>query len=276
VRDTDAKRHATREESGVRIRLCGVRGSTPVFGERFTRVGGHTSCLAISVDDELPTLILDGGTGLQDLAQEFHGAPFDGTILLTHLHWDHVQGIPFFPPADRGDAHVLCAQPAQGDPVAVLARAMSPPHFPIGPDGLGGSWTHVALDAGAHQLGKFSVVARDVHHKGGRTFGYRVTSDGASFAYIPDALDANDDAILELAGGVDILLRGTPFVAAEQARADLFGHGTVEHAVETAARAGVRTLFLTHHSPFRTDDDVEAIARHAGAVAAEEGMVLDL
>ena len=256
--------------------MCGVRGSTPVFGERFARVGGHTSCLAVSVDDELPTLILDGGTGLQDLAQDFHGAPFDGTILLTHLHWDHVQGIPFFPPADRDDAHVLCAQPAQGDPVAVLARAMSPPHFPIAPDGLGGSWTHVALDTGAHQLGKFSVLARDVHHKGGRTFGYRVTCDGGSFAYIPDALDANDEAILELAAGVDILLRGTPFVAAEQARADLFGHGTVEHAVEIAAQARVQALFLTHHSPFRTDDDVDAIATHAGAIAAKEGMVLDV
>jgi phosphoribosyl 1,2-cyclic phosphodiesterase len=260
----------------VRIRACGVRGSTPVFGERFSRVGGHTSCLAVSVDDELPTLVLDAGTGLQDLALEFDGAPFDGTILLTHLHWDHVQGIPFFPPADQDEARVVCAQPAQGDPVAVMARAMSPPHFPIGPMDFRGSWTHVALDAGTHELGKFTVLALDVHHKGGRTFGYRVTCDGASFAYVPDALDANDDAIVELAAGADVLLRGTPFVTAEQERADLFGHGTVEHAVEIAKRARVRALVLTHHSPFRTDDEVEAIAERAGVIAATEGMIIEI
>jgi phosphoribosyl 1,2-cyclic phosphodiesterase len=197
-------------------------------------------------------------------------------ILLTHLHWDHVQGIPFFPPADHDDARVVCAQPAQGDPVAVLARAMSPPHFPIDPMGLRGSWSHVALEAGAHDFGKFSVMARDVEHKGGRTFGYRVACDGASFVYVPDALDANDDAILELAADADLLLRGAPFIAAEHERAELFGHGTVEHAVEIAKQARVRRLVLTHHSPFRADDDVEAIAKRVGATPAVEGMVIEL
>ena len=247
-----------------------------MFGERFARVGGHTSCLAVSVGDELPSLVLDAGTGLQDLALEFGDVPFDGVILLTHLHWDHVQGIPFFPPADNDDARVVCVQPAQGDPVAVMARAMSPPHFPIGPTGLRGSWTYTALEAGTHEFGKFSVLALDVEHKGGRTFGYRVTCDGASFAYVPDALDANDGAILELASGVDVLLRGAPFVTAERERADLFGHGTVEHAVEIAKRARVGRLVLTHHSPFRTDDDVEAIAERVGATAAVEGMVIEI
>ncbi len=260
----------------MRIRACGVRGSTPVFGKRFARVGGHTSCLAVSVGDELPSLVLDAGTGLQDLALEFGIAPFEGVILLTHLHWDHVQGLPFFPPADQDDARVVCAQPAQGDPVAVMARAMSPPHFPIGPLGLRGSWTHVGLEAGPHEFGKFSVITRDVEHKGGRTFGYRVSCDGASFAYVPDALDANDEAIVELASDVDLLLRGTPFVTAERERAELFGHGTVEHAVEIAERARVGRLVLTHHSPFRSDDDVEAIAKRAGVTAAVEGMVFEI
>jgi phosphoribosyl 1,2-cyclic phosphodiesterase len=260
----------------VRIRACGVRGSTPVFGEQFARVGGHTSCLAVAAGDELPSLILDAGTGLQDLAPEFDGAPFDGVILLTHLHWDHVQGIPFFVPADNDDARVLCVQPAQGDPIAVMARAMSPPHFPIGPLGLRGSWSHAGLEPGTHDFGKFCVTAHDVEHKGGRTFGYRVSYNGASFAYVPDALDDNDDPILELAAGVDILFRGTPFVFAERERADLFGHGTVEHAVEVARTAGARQLVLTHHSPFRTDDEVEAIAASAGATACKEGMVFKL
>ena len=262
----------------MKIRAYGVRGSTPVFGPSFTRVGGHTSCLAVSVDNELPTLVLDAGTGLQSLAEPFiaAGAPFVGTILCTHLHWDHVQGLPFFPPADRDDADVTFVQPAQGDPVDVMARAMSPPHFPIGPMGLRGTWKYVALDAGEHEFPPFHVRAVDVEHKGGRAFGYRVSHGDASFAYVPDALDDNDEAILALATDVDCLIRGTPFVAAEHERAALFGHGTVEHAVEIARRARARQLVLTHHGPMRDDDAVEKIAASVGATALVEGMTLTL
>ena len=260
----------------MRIKFCGVRGSTPVAGGNFTRIGGHTSCVAISAANELPTLLLDAGTGIQTLSGAFDGAPFVGTILLTHLHWDHMQGIPFFPPADNDDAYVVVGQPAQGDPYEVLSRQMSPPSFPIMPDGLRGAWNFVALESGKHDFGVFTVLARDVVHKGGRTFGYRVTHDDASFAYVPDALDANDDAILELATDVDLLVRGAPFVSAERERADLFGHGTVEHAVDMAQRANAGRLIITHHAPTRVDAEVEAIAAQHGVTAATEGMVVEL
>jgi phosphoribosyl 1,2-cyclic phosphodiesterase len=260
----------------VRLRFLGVRGSTPVSGAEFTRVGGHTSCLAVSVGDERPTLVLDAGTGLQNLRDEFGDHPFDGAILLTHLHWDHLQGLPFLPALDRDDARVLVAQPAQGDPLEVMSRAMSPPHFPVTPDGLRGAWTHIALEPGKHQFGEFEVLARDVEHKGGRAFGYRVRAGDAIFAYVPDALDANDDAIIDLAADADVLVRGAPFVTAEAARAAEFGHGTAEAAAAIAQRAHVRQLVLTHHAPTRTDDDVLAIARRFGATAAVEGMVLDI
>jgi phosphoribosyl 1,2-cyclic phosphodiesterase len=260
----------------VRLRFLGVRGSTPVSGAEFVRVGGHTSCLAVSVGEELPTLVLDAGTGLQSLQDVFGDRPFDGAVLLSHLHWDHVQGLPFLPALDRVDARTVVTQPAQGDPVEVLGRAMSPPHFPITPDGLRGTWTHVALEAGKHQFGAFEVLARDVEHKGGRAFGFRVRAGDATFAYVPDALDANDDAILELAADADVLVRGAPFVAAEAERAAEYGHGTAEGAAAIAARANVRRLVLTHHAPTRTDDEIFAIAARLGATAATEGMVLDI
>jgi phosphoribosyl 1,2-cyclic phosphodiesterase len=260
----------------LKITFYGVRGSTPCAGAEFDRVGGHTSCIAVTVDDELPALVLDAGTGLQSLFRRFGTQPFDGTILLTHLHWDHVQGLPFFPSADRDDARVTVCQPAQGNAVEVLRRAMSPPHFPIGPEGLRGEWRHVALDAGEHKFGPFVVTAHDVVHKGGRAFGYRVEHDGRTFAYVPDALDDNDEAIGALASDVDVLVRGAPFLASERDRAELFGHGTVEHAVELAERIGVGRLVVTHHGPMRTDDAVDSAIARAGLTIAREGQTLDI
>ncbi len=259
----------------MRIRFCGVRGSSPVAGPEFA-MGGHTSCVAVSLGDDLPTLILDAGTGLLPLARLFAGRPFRGTILLTHLHWDHVNGLPFFPPADRPDAETTLVQPNQGDPLELLAESMCPPHFPIRPDELDGAWHHVALDPGTHEIGPFTVVAVEVTHKGGRTFGYRIDHDGRSFCYLPDALDDNDEATLALANDVDLFVRGAPFVAAEQARADLYGHGTVDHALDLAARSGARRLLLTHHGPMRTDDQLVAIAADKGVEFARDGQVVDV
>jgi phosphoribosyl 1,2-cyclic phosphodiesterase len=264
----------------MKLHFLGVRGSTPVSGPGFTEVGGHTSCIAVSTgageSADVPALVLDAGTGLQTIGTTLRGRPFAGWILLTHLHWDHVQGLPFAPPLDRDDARVVLAQPAQGDPAAVLARAMSPPHFPITAAELHGDWSQLALEPGKHQLGRFEVLALDVEHKGGRAYGYRVSAEGTSFAYVPDALDANEDALLELATGVDVLVRGAPFVTSESERAVLFGHGTAEAAAAIARRAGAGRLVLTHHAPNRTDADVFAIAGRLGATAAIEGMTLDV
>jgi phosphoribosyl 1,2-cyclic phosphodiesterase len=153
---------------------------------------------------------------------------------------------------------------------------MSPPHFPIGPEGLRGEWRHVALEAGEHKFGPFVVTARDVVHNGGRAFGYRVEHDGHAFTYVPDALDDNDDAIRALAADVDVLVRGTPFVASEHERAELFGHGTVEHAVELAQSIGVGRLVVTHHGPMRTDDAVDELIARPGLTIAREGDTLQI
>jgi phosphoribosyl 1,2-cyclic phosphodiesterase len=266
--------------SAVRITFHGVRGSSPASGPEFGRTGGGTSCLSLSLGDAPASVILDAGTGIQRLARELGHRPYRGVILLTHLHWDHVHGLPFFPPADQEGAEVTLVQPAQGDPVEVLSAAMSPPHFPIRPTDLRGSWTHVGLEPGRSSWrvdgAEVAVTAAEVAHKGGRTYGYRIESGGRSLCYVPDALDDDDEVIVELADGVDLLLRGAPFVAAEQERADAFGHGTVEHALVVAERAGVGRLVVTHHGPFRTDDELDAIAERTGAELATEGLTLDV
>ena len=142
----------------MRVQLLGVRGSTPAPGREFARYGGNTSCVAIGADGEQPTLVLDAGTGIRRPARPARRAPFQGSIMLTHLHWDHTQGLPFCPSIDHDDAEVDLWMPTQTGPMArrnpldLLARAMSPPHFPIGPAGLRGRWTFLPLDAGDHTV----------------------------------------------------------------------------------------------------------------------------
>ena len=276
----------------MRVYICGVRGSTPAPGPEFVRYGGNTSCVALASDGDAPTLVLDAGTGLQRLTQVLGGRPFRGSILLGHLHWDHTHGLPFFRAGDDPEAHVDLHMPAQGDPVAVLERVLSPPHFPIGPRDLRGDWRFHALEPGDHTIEGFAVTAREIPHKGGRTFGYRVSNGGSALAYLsdhspislgpgPDGLGEYHEAALELARDVDVLLHDAQYTAAElPARAE-FGHSAVEYAVGLAERAGARRLYLFHHDPPRTDDAIDDIVRahqrpKVEVLAAAEGMVIVL
>lgn len=267
----------------MRAHFCGTRGSTPAPGPAFVRYGGHTSCIALSLgsDDASPadpTLLLDAGTGLRHLPALLQNRPFIGTVLLTHLHWDHVQGIPFFPNGDREGSRVDLLVPAQedgSDGETVLSRMMSPPLFPIWPKDLRGDWTFGDVPAAAFSEGAaiegFTVVARDIPHKGGRTLGYRISDGHGSLAYLPDhcptALGPGADglgevhqAALELADGVDVLIHDAHLRAEEVPALGSYGHAAGEYAVTLAERAGAKSVALFHHRPDRTDDQVDEIA----------------
>jgi phosphoribosyl 1,2-cyclic phosphodiesterase len=277
----------------VRLALLGVRGSTPSPGHEFAEVGGNTACVAIGPDDGVPRLVLDAGTGLRRLTGQLAGAAFAGTILLTHLHWDHLQGLPFFAAADRDDARVRLCLPEQGDAMEVLRRAMSPPHFPIGPEGLRGDWTFDGLAPGRHLIEGFEVLACPVAHKGGLTFGYRISDGSATVAYLPDHaltradLDGADQVggsgrrsgdaaglragAEELIDGVDVLIHDAQFTEAEEAVARDYGHATVEAALALARRGRVGRLVLFHHAPGRRDAEVVAL----GDALAQAGQAPD-
>ncbi len=269
----------------MRLNFLGVRGSTPVPGEKFARYGGNTACVAVTATgDSRPTVALDAGTGLRGLTALLNGEPYDGAILLSHLHWDHVQGIPFFAAGDRDDAKIRVHVPAQDGRTAddLLRQLMSPPAFPITPSGLRGSWTFSAIEPGLHHIESFAVTAQELRHKGGRTFGYRVRDGSHEIAYLPDHVARGDvtPGLESLVRGVDVLLHDAQFVESERELADAYGHSTINDAIQLALNLDVRRLVLLHHAPTRTDDQLDAIAASLDPAfpveMAREGQVLEL
>jgi glyoxylase-like metal-dependent hydrolase (beta-lactamase superfamily II) len=277
----------------MRVHLCGVRGSTPAPGIDFVKYGGHTSSVAFAHDGEPPSLVVDAGTGLRRVTELLAGEPFRGTILLSHLHWDHVHGLPFFEAGARAGHRVDMFLPTvDGDPVAALALGMSPPHFPIGPTGLGEGWTFTSLEEGSRRFEGFDVTALEIPHKGGRTFGFRITDGSGTIAYLsdhfplalgagPDGLGVYHEAALMLADHADLLLHDAQFVAEEFPRLAYLGHSAVEYAYGLTVAADARALALFHHAHDRVDTAIDQIvARFADAQvpvsAATEGSELHI
>ena len=246
----------------MRLNFCGTRGSTQAVGAEFLRYGGHTSCVAVSHgEDAVPTLILDAGTGLREVTALMAGRPFAGTILLSHA----------------------CAE-------AVLERGMSPPHFPIRPRDLRGAWTFGTLVPGRHAVEGFTVQAREIPHKGGKTFGYRISDGKSVIAYLPDHCPTNlgpgpdclgeyHAAAVELAKGADVLVHDASLLPEEVAADASFGHAAADYAVGLAVAAGARRVVLFHHRPNRTDTELDDLGGRLArgpvpvTVAADKGIL---
>lgn len=270
----------------MRLSFLGVRGSTPEPDPACTRYGGHTSCVAVSATPDLePNLVLDAGTGIRLLAPLLPDGVFRGTVVVTHMHWDHMHGLPFSAPLNQPTCEVDLRVPSESSSAEeTLRRAMSPPVFPIGPEGLIGRWTftdvpgHVAAD-----VGTLKVRTADVAHKGARTVLVRVDSPTASAVYLPDHVPfaGIGDEALALMTDVDVLIHDGQFLPAEAALAHDYGHATTDEAIEVAMRCGARSLVLTHHAPGRTDDALDALARDLRSsplpvTLAHQGLVLDV
>ena len=255
----------------MQIFFCGTRGSTPAPGKAHVRYGGHTSCVALAHDGAAPSLVLDGGTGLANLDRVLGEAPFEGTILLGHLHWDHTHGLPFFVAGARAGHRVRVLMPGQGeDAERVLARAFSPPHFPVRPSALGENWRFGSIEEGEHTIEGFSVLAQEIPHKGGRTFGFRVSDSTGSLAYLSDhhpialgpgplGVGELHPAAVALARNVDLLIHDAQYSADELPTLAYLGHSCPEYAISLAERAGARRVCLFHHAPRRTDDALDAL-----------------
>ncbi|MGH1502021.1 MAG: MBL fold metallo-hydrolase [Acidimicrobiales bacterium] len=278
----------------MEIEFFGVRGSTPCSCSNTMGHGGNTSCVMVRIGDE-PPIICDLGTGARYYGNRLLDGPpgaFRGTALVTHLHWDHVQGLPFFVPLLRDGAHLQFVGPEQENGQSLEAEVCSfvrPPLFPIELQVLPGQIDFVETSHDRFDVGSASVLARAIPHVG-PTNGYRIDAAGASMAYLPDHQQPMDgsmsisDGVRELCDGVDVLIHDAQYDAEEFASKLDWGHSTAEYAVEVARQCGVRHLVLFHHDPMHDDDWIKdaterAEVRAAGSFqvsAAFEGLTLRL
>lgn len=262
----------------MQVRFHGVRGSTPCHGEEIRRHGGNTSCVSISVPGE-PLLVLDLGTGVRYLGLEHPDGPFRANCLLSHLHWDHIQGLPFFGPVLRNGSRLDVWAPRQVDGRTVAAAMDSiirPPMFPVSLDELPGEILFHDLDEGEFELGSFRVLARSVPHIG-PTYGYRATWQGRSVAYLSDhqePLDGADCApgVLDLCRGVDLLIHDSQYTEDDFESHRDWGHCRINFAVDLARRMEVGTLVLFHHDPSRDDDTLDRLGVQAASELAGDGI----
>ncbi len=208
-----------------------------------------------------------------------HNEPFRATALLTHVHWDHVQGIPFFAPLLAEGSSVDLYGPVQdeGSLEDTIRAFLAPPYFPVGIDDLPGDVTFHECSNGTFELPGASVTSAWVPHVG-PTLGYRIECEGVSVAYVSDhqqpGVSSSDIApgVLDLCAGVDLLIHDAQYDDDEFARHPDWGHCTVDYAVEVAARAGVGTLVLFHHDPCHNDVRLDELHARARSVAAGRGL----
>ncbi len=263
------------------VRFLGVRGSIATPGAEMS-AGGNTACLEVRAGDT--RIVLDAGTGLRALGSErMRDGIRNTTILLSHLHWDHVAGIPFFTPVYVPGHRVEIASGPNG--VMPLEQAMRElfraPFFPIGWDDLAGTVTTRELRANDRfTIGDITVTMARLNHPD-PVYGFRLEHAGQSIVYATDTehFACVDPALKKLASGADILIYDAQYTPEEYPSKVGWGHSTWQAGIELARAAAVPQLVMFHHDPMRTDDQLaamEAAARAAlpGTVAAREGLVL--
>lgn len=274
---------------GLNVRFWGTRGSIPSPGASTVKYGGNTPCVEVRTSTDW-LIILDAGTGIRELGrslmQKANGATIQGDIFLTHAHWDHIQGIPFFGPIfGRGNHFTIWGSKSLEKSVDQIVRdQMSPVVFPVTFEELDATIDFRALAEEECEGPGFAVKAIQVRHPGG-ALGYRFTDrgdGGGALVYISDNelnLSAKYDAIpsgwreslVEFVKGAKVLVHDATYTKAEYQQHRGWGHSTYQDVVELAGDAGVETLVLFHHKPERTDDEIDRCVEECRELAAGRG-----
>jgi phosphoribosyl 1,2-cyclic phosphodiesterase len=258
------------------VKFWGVRGSIPSPGPATVRYGGNTPCISVSLGGE--TLILDAGSGIRALGNCLAKQHNDILVAISHLHWDHVHAFPFLLPLYQPERRVFIVPPSYFKGTMAEALGMDGRHFPIVPEQFACQWRWLTGEpADFWRERGFQVRRIPVNHPGGCD-GFRVEHGGRAVVYIPDneidppyAPTLGWEELVGFCSKADILIHDAQYVEADMPAKRGWGHSLVRQACELATAAGVRRLFLFHHDPERTDDELDRIQADARAWLVQRG-----
>lgn len=265
-----------------------MRGSVPTADADKIRVGGNTACVEFSPGDGTH-IIFDAGTGIRPLSNNIardNEKPYEVHLFLSHTHWDHIIGLPFFAPIHQTHAHLIIYGPKRAgirlkDVIEGLFRS---PYFPLSPGDLEARISYVELEPGRHPFGNGHIVECALHPHPDGAMSYRVEAEGVAVVYITDIEHTKDKlvpAVLEISRDANVLIHDSHFNREDLPAHRSWGHSSWEESVGVAQSAGVKHLILFHFSPNYSDDDVfdmEQRARKAfpNSTAAYQGLTIDL
>jgi len=268
----------------MKIRFWGVRGSVPTPGENTVKFGGNTACVEINTSCGTP-LIFDAGTGIRSLGFDYLKRENKSNVIhlfISHVHWDHIQGFPYFVPIYLADMEINIYSGA--DIRKEFSMQMSPPYFPVPLEELNSTIRfHTVGGAGVEIGGALITPVSLVHPQ--EVFGYTVYESGKTIVYSSDteyAKENFEEAYIETVRGADALLFDAQYTPEEYYNNRIgWGHSTYEVATEIAKKAGVKKLVLFHHEPTHNDVAIESIEKKAqtlfpATVAAREGMTIEV
>lgn len=276
----------------IRTTFWGVRGSIPAPGSSTVRIGGNTSC--VEVDCGATRIVFDSGTGIRMLGQKLlRSMPLEVHLFYSHVHWDHIQGFPFFAPVFvKGNTiHMYGEANSRGTVESAMAGQMEFPNFPVKLNQLASTLVFHDLHTGdvVTLAEGLTVTAQAGTHPGG-VLAYRVDYEGKSVVYVTDTEhepDRIDERIVGLAKGADVFIYDSMYTPEEyDGRADGrsrvgWGHSTFEEGVKIARAAGCKQYVLFHHDPDQDDDAVDEKERRTkelfeNSLCAYEGLTIDL
>jgi len=266
------------------VRFWGVRGSTPTPQSENLRYGGNTSCVEVRVNGNL--YVFDCGTGFRNLgkqlAQQNNGNPICGHIFLSHFHWDHIQGIPFFSPLynNSESSFVFHSSSRTRSLQRAIEEQMSAPYFPVNMNEMAAHRQFSNIDEGRTELDHGSIESMWLNHPQG-CLGFRLECNGKVLVYATDNEPGDpvfDKNVRKLAAGADVLIYDAQYLPEEyMARKQGWGHSHWREAVNVVMESGARELILFHHDPDHSDDCIDSVVAQAREYyprvrAASEGM----